>query len=320
MLLSWRTRRLLNVGPMLSLWILVAATVHDALVIGGAFSSPYLLVSAFLVVMLVIGAGIIHRLVQDARELARISSELADTQALLVHRERLAAVGEVAAVVAHEVRNPLAVLFNVVSQLRHQLAPEHPGRALVEMAAEESERLALLVSELLEFTSPQSPRIARCDLQEVLQTAVNAALTSTRLAASQVRIEAPEDEGLIEADEALLYRAVVNLVMNALQAPGRSEPVRVRATLDAEHGVRIDVEDEGDGVPEPIAEKIFEPFFTTRATGTGLGLSLARRAAEAHGGTLILRSRAGQGACFRLSLPPAGAGLAEGSGPQYQRG
>src|SRR5690606_6200169 len=129
MLRSWRARRLQNVGAMVSLWILVAATVHDALVLGGAFSSPYLLVSAFLMVMLAIGADIIRRLVRDARELARISSELADAQALLVHRERLAAVGEVAAVVAHEVRNPLAVLFNVVSQLRHQLAPQHPGRA-----------------------------------------------------------------------------------------------------------------------------------------------------------------------------------------------
>src|SRR5690606_13507210 len=163
-----------------------------------------------------------------------------------------AAVGEVAAVVAHEVRNPLAVLFNVVSQLRHHLAPQHPGRALVEMAAEESERLALLVTELLELSRPQPARVAPCNLhrvlREVLRAAVNAALTSTRLAASQVRIDIPEEEdGLIEADEALLYRAVVNLVMNALQAPGRVDPVHVRASRDPDNGVRIDVEDQGDG-------------------------------------------------------------------------
>src|SRR5690606_20732294 len=129
---------------------------------------------------------------------------------------------------------------------------------------------------------------------------------STRLAASQVRVETGEAEGLVQADEALLYRAVVNLVMNALQAPGRSEPVCVRVACEAGEGVRIDVEDTGDGVPGDLEEKIFDPFFTTRATGTGLGLSLARRAAEAHGGTLTLRSREGRGACFRLSLPLAG--------------
>lgn len=303
MVLSWRSRRALHVGPTVSLWILILATIHDALVMSEAFSSPYLLVSAFLGVMLAIGGAIIRRLVRDARELVRISEELAETQALLVHRERLAAVGEVAAVVAHEVRNPLAVLFNVVSQLRHQLGPQHPGRSLVEIAAEESERLALLVSELLDFTSPQPARLAPCDLQEILQTAVNAALTSTRLGGSQVRIVGAMDEGLIEADEALLYRAVVNLVMNALQAPGRREPVTLRVEMVPGEAVQLDVEDEGDGVPEAISEKIFDPFFSTRATGTGLGLSLARRAAEAHGGALTLCSKKGQGARFRLSLP-----------------
>lgn len=302
--LSWRTRRRLHLGPMLALWTLVLATVHDTLVLEGFYSAPYLLVSAFLAVMLAIGVDIVRRFVRDAWELARISEELAETQALLVHRERLAAVGEVAAVVAHEVRNPLAVIFNVVSQLRHQLTPQHPGRELVEMAAEESERLALLVSELLDFTSPQPARPAPCDLQEVLQTAVNAALTSARMSSDQVHFERGlEDAGLIEVDEALVYRAVVNLVTNALQASGRDAPVRVRAERLNDQTVQIDVEDAGDGVPERIAEKIFEPFFTTRATGTGLGLSLARRAVEAQGGTLTLHSEQTQGACFRMFLP-----------------
>src|SRR5690606_22997160 len=87
------------------------------------------------------------------------------------------------------------------------------------------------------------------------------------------------------------------------QASGRDAPVRVRAERLNDQTVQIDVEDAGDGVPERIAEKIFEPFFTTRATGTGLGLSLARRAVEAQGGTLTLHSEQTQGACFRMSLP-----------------
>ena len=119
-----------------------------------------------------------------------------------------------------------------------------------------------------------------------------------------VEIDGPRD-ALLACDDVLLTQALSNLVANALEAPGRTSPVRVRVTIndDATCGVRFEVTDDGAGVAETDRAHIFSPFFTTRATGTGLGLTLVKRIAEAHQGSVVLEERPEQGARFVIELP-----------------
>jgi signal transduction histidine kinase len=252
----------------------------------------------------------IGELERTNRELASCYADLARTQEQLVRRERLAALGELAAVVAHEVRNPLGVLFNSIGSLRRILRAAVAGtaradaEALVSMVDEEANRLKRIVSDLLDFAQPNEPQLAAGPVREVLEEAVRAATIASD---ARVEVSVARDLPPVEMDARFMRQALLNVVLNGLQALPKDGALRVSAWAEGRAGragARIDVTDTGPGIPAEIREKIFEPFFTTKASGTGLGLAVVKRIMEAHHGEVAVDSGPG-GTTFTLWLPIA---------------
>lgn len=297
----WRQGEPAAGAHAIALIVLGACGVNDAVASSGLSAMPYLTDVGFMFVVLAVGTSVTARFVSNARALDESTMRLAETQRELVVRERLAAIGELSAVVAHEVRNPLAVVFNAVAGLK-RMSLDPNANVLLSIVEEEAERLKRLVEELLEFARPRDAAFEPVELGPLLRRAVDAAVQSTsKTEPIDVRVE--EDVGTVVCDPQLLRQAIVNLVTNALLAPGRASAVRVLVGTEGDRTLRIAVMDDGDGIPDAIAERIFMPFFTTRPTGTGLGLPIVRRAADAHGGTVTHERSPGGGATFVLRLP-----------------
>jgi signal transduction histidine kinase len=238
-------------------------------------------------------AQLVHDLKLSYQELAR-------AQASLVDRERLAALGEFAAVVAHEVRNPLGVIFNVLAMLRRLLEPGEAS-SLVDILGEESERLNQIVSDLIDFARPHPPKLERVSLRRLVASAVDGVRST--FPTRRIELLEPEDAlPEILVDARMIRQALVNLLVNAAQASPDGSTVSVRVAVESEH-LRVEIADRGDGIPQPLIARIFEPFFTTKAAGTGLGLSVVKRVIEAHRGELELASVPGEGSTFTLRLP-----------------
>jgi len=205
--------------------------------------------------------------------------------------------------VAHEVKNPLGGIELFSGLLAEELAgpaPQLPeARAHLERIRRELDYLKRVVDEFLAFAREQKVTPSALSVPALLE-GVRAHLAAEATARGvEVQVEAPE--GTLEADEALLTVALVNLLRNALQVSRAGQVVRLSAA-PGPAGVTVRVQDQGPGIPEALRARIFEPFFTTREQGTGLGLPLARKLVEAHRGTLSVASRPGE-TTFRVELP-----------------
>ncbi|WP_426757171.1 ATP-binding protein [Myxococcus sp. Y35] len=235
-------------------------------------------------------------------------AELAATRAEMVKRERLAALGELSAIVAHEVRNPLGVIFNAVASLRRLLAPGGDAAMLLDILGEESDRLNRIVGDLLDYTRPRDPVLQQEDLGRVLQDSLEAARMQGGGADRSILIESDVEPGLppVPMDRRLIRQALVNVAVNAIQSMPQGGRVQVRARREAHAGreqLRIDVVDQGPGIPAELLHRVFEPFFTTKAQGTGLGLAVVRRILEEHRGEIAVDSIPGRGTTFTFRLP-----------------
>ncbi len=235
-----------------------------------------------------------------ALEAAR--SQLEQAQAELVSRERLAALGELSAVIAHEVRNPLGVIFNALATLRRLPHAGGDTDELMGIIGEESARLNRMVGALLELVRPILAKPLPTALEPLLSGAIEAAVGIHDAPAEVKLVVAPGLTSVI-VDPDLVRLAVINLVTNALHTPGRRGPVKVHAASGANERLVVAVIDDGAGVAPELEQRIFEPFFTTRASGTGLGLAVVKRVALAHHGTVRLLGTPGGGATFELSVP-----------------
>jgi two-component system sensor histidine kinase HydH len=211
---------------------------------------------------------------------------------------RLSALGQMAGVMAHELRNPLASLKGNAQLLAEMLASGTREHGKAELVVTEAIRLERLTQDLLAFVRDGALAPQEIDKAELLERA----LVNTPRARVVIEDESPR--GALYVDPARLSAAIGNLVQNALQATSGEETVRVRLSADGATGgdVTIEVRDEGPGVRAGEEERIFEPFFTTRIHGTGLGLVVARRAVQDHGGTLVAVASE-RGGLFRISLP-----------------
>ena len=253
--------------------------------------------------------------VDNARAHASALSALADlqrAQARLVHRERLAALGELSAVVAHEVRNPLGVIFNSVGSLRRLLTPTGDARLLLDMVAEEADRLDRMVDELLGFARPSAPELRPEPLDRVVDEAISAAMTQQHGPVEVVRHYAVAMP-LVSLDARQIRQVLVNLVANALQAMPKGGRLVVRTRAEAGEALLV-LEDTGPGIPEEVRDRIFEPFFTTKAAGTGLGLAVVKRLLDGHGAAIAFRSGPGQGTEVTVRFPLGGAEPVEMAG------
>lgn len=222
--------------------------------------------------------------------------------------EHLAALGRVAAGVAHEIRNPLASISGALQLLRGETQLAGENRALMDIALREIERLNGLVTELLDYTRPRdAPLFEALDLgPEAEQYAAQLRGLLVADDAPRVVVEAPQRGLWVRGDRDRLRGVLWNLVQNAWQA-GEHDTVTVSVGPVGPQQVLIEVRDRGCGITPEHRERLFEPFFTTRADGTGLGLAIVHRAVQDHGGTIEVRSEPGVGTTFSITLPRTAA-------------
>ena len=237
-------------------------------------------------------------------------------EALRLRAQRLEAVAELSASLAHEIKNPLASIRSAVEQISRRQPETSDERTLGDLIVRESDRLARLLSEFLDFARVQAARRERLDLRALVRGAIS--LAGSHPARSddvEILLDLPDDPLEVDGDEDLLHRAVFNLVLNALQASPNAGAVRVAVRrvplLDLPTGLpfraaaaSIEVRDEGVGIAPEIQHRLFEPFATTKPGGSGLGLAVVHRAIEAHQGVILVDSDT-HGTRFTVLLPIA---------------
>ena len=220
-------------------------------------------------------------------------------EAELLRKRALAEMGEMAAVLAHEIRNPLGVIKGRAQVLLEDLDGPPPAEAL-QALVHQSSRLERLVSSLLEFAHPAPPQPRRVDAEELLDDALEAVADT----AVERQIALVSDGGgeTITADADQLHRVLVNLLRNAMEASPDGSTVTVKVRVEGGAAL-ISVTDSGKGLPDDLGDTIFKPFITTRQEGSGLGLAIVRRIAEAHGGSVRAENVSGRGARVTIHLP-----------------
>ncbi len=228
-------------------------------------------------------------------------TELLETEAELLRARQQALAGELAAKVAHEIKNPLAGIGAAIQALSRELAPSDPRREVFAGIMHQIRRLDDTVLDLLRFARPTPPHKVPMALASLVDDLLEP--LRRRFGDSEVRFECDIEVGLeLCADGRLLGQVLENLLINAAQAVDRAGRVRLHAHRE-KGWILIEVSDTGTGIPPENLERIFDPFFTTKSRGTGLGLAVARKNAESHGGTLEAANLPRGGALFRLRLP-----------------
>jgi signal transduction histidine kinase len=235
-------------------------------------------------------------------------------------RDRLAALGEMAATIAHEVKNPLAGIEVMAGLLRRRLADSAEGQALVTDIIDEAKKANAIVQEVLDFVRPLRLQVERTSIAQVLHDAVTMAERKASRRDVAVTINVQEQLPLLHGDHQQLCQLFGNLVINAFEALGGAGTIALTASLTRQEVegfgpgeppgqvdmVVVEVADDGPGIPPEMTERIFNPFFTTKTQGSGLGLAMVRKVVDAHDGYIDVSSAPGQGTRFRVLLPLAG--------------
>lgn len=235
-------------------------------------------------------------------QLAAVYRELQDNFERMKRAERLFAVGQLSAGLAHEIRNPLASIAGAVGLMERNGGSEGMRSECITIIKKENERLNRLLTSFLDFARPRTPRYLSIDIEPVLDAVIDLANHAIAGKAISLRKEIESHLAPLECDPEQLKQVLLNLVMNAIQAMPEGGEVTISARLDNER-LLIRVRDEGCGIKLDERDKIFDPFFTTKADGTGLGLSVAHQIVEQHGGLLTAEQNAVKGMTFSLQLP-----------------
>lgn len=234
-------------------------------------------------------------------EVRRLREELAAKNRQLERRKRLAALGEMAAGLAHEIRNPLAGIQLYANLLRRDLADRPELAGVVDKMIGGVRILDALVSDVLALTHTVQPKFASADLAVLVGSATELLSPQVHERQSRIVIQSPGSVPVV-CDPHMLQRAILNLLRNAVEAAGRGGQVFVDLAMK-EKRICLQVADTGPGIAPEVAEKIFNPFFTTKDTGTGLGLAIVHRIIEAHEGSIrVTRAKTG-GALFTITIP-----------------
>ena len=237
---------------------------------------------------------------QDLSEKKRIEEQLR-------RADRLAVVGQLAASIAHEIRNPLAAISGSIQVLQEELQPHGQSRQLLDIILREADRLKLITGQFLDFVRPRTPLRKECELVTCLEETVLLLRQGERTGAEVVVGFAPSEAPVVvAADEDQLRQVFWNISLNAVQAMPEGGTLRIELRDhpgDPEAAaVAVEFSDTGGGIRPEDLDRIFEPFFTTKESGTGLGLSIARRVVEELGGRIEVENRPGEGATFRVLL------------------
>lgn len=239
---------------------------------------------------------------RTTRQLSTVYQELQENFERQKRSERLYAIGQLSAGLAHEIRNPLASIAGATGILqRNQASPERQSECL-EIINRECQRLTRLLTNFLDFARPRDPQYQRVDVASILDPVLELASHAIDRRPITLRKQIASGVSAIECDPEQLKQVLLNLMINAIQAMPQGGEVVVSA-LSRNGKAVIEVMDQGYGIEAEHMERIFDPFFTTKESGTGLGLSVAHQIIGQHGGILTAVKNAGRGMTFRVTLP-----------------
>jgi nitrogen-specific signal transduction histidine kinase len=266
-----------------------------------------------------LAAGVVNRFVIESRrqttryqklaeELAETNGRLEQAQAEVRRSERLVALGQLSAGLAHEIRNPLGVIKGSAEMLNHKLQQaDAVSSELAGYISSEVDRLSALVNRFLDFARPLHTEAYPLEITGLVDRALKSVDEQWQGGTVSIQREYAKDLPLVPLDESLCEQAFLNLVQNAYEAMGnQGGTLRVQvltAQSDGRRGVEIRLQDTGPGVPPALREQIFNPFVTTKQAGVGLGLSIVAKIVDEHHGFIRLESAPGAGACFVIFFP-----------------
>jgi two-component system, NtrC family, sensor histidine kinase HydH len=275
---------------------------------------PYYAIDQVLDFPLFCAAGILTGTVTDrgrkqradlertTQRLTEVYQQLQDNFEQMKRAERLFALGQLSAGLAHEIRNPLASIAGAAGILQRNLQRERKDAECLEIISKECQRLTGLVTQFLDFARPRTPQYQTTDFHVVIDSVMELAAHAVGKSQVELRQEISPNLALVECDPELLKQVLLNLIINAIQATTGGGEVLVSAGL-RKNRLLIEVRDEGCGISGADRDRIFDPFFTTKENGTGLGLSVTHQIVEQHGGILTAEANPGKGMTFSVSLP-----------------
>lgn len=241
------------------------------------------------------------------RNLEEAHAELQETRQRLLHAAHLAAIGEMAASISHELKTPLITIGGFAARLGRMVPSDTPQRHYLDTIINESHRLERLLSDILAFSRKPTICYQPCDLRTVLRECLDDYATTLAERGIQLQTDFADGVWIVFGDASQLKQICINLLINAQEAMPQGGTLLVSLADASEAGrpqAAIAIRDTGGGIPDDLLERIFAPFFTTKRHGTGLGLAIVNRIVQNHGGTLTVRNR-DNGAEFMITLPLA---------------
>jgi signal transduction histidine kinase len=290
-----------ELGPVIGVFEITQDISRDMAEIG----KFQLMLIATLVVLMGLLFMVLRQIVKKAESiLERRQEEQKELQAQLELAERLAALGEMVAGVAHEIRIPLGFISSTAELLRKRLEQNETNSRLAKIIEEEVNRLNQTVTEFLDFARPREPNLQVCDVEGILERGLEFLQPEIeRQKISLVRQYSRNGHPLM-VDPDLLYRAFLNIIINAIQAMPQGGRLTVSTAPGPRgKGIKIDFQDTGEGITAENAKKIFNPLFTPKDQGSGLGRSIVKGIVESHQGQIAIDSNFGRGAKVSILLP-----------------
>ena len=237
-------------------------------------------------------------------EISRDITRDINFQRLMMHQEKLASIGRLAAGVAHEINNPMTTILTSAMLIQEDMAEDDPNYEELQIIADETKRCSRIVKSLLDFARHSKPSICENNINDIVQDSIT--LTRKQANFNDVNIEENlrEDLPLVHVDKDQIEQAMINLAQNAIEATDPGGKVTLTTRMGAKPGtIEIIVSDTGEGIPKEDLRKIFEPFYTTKESGTGLGMAITVGHIHQHGGIINVDSKPGHGSTFTIRLP-----------------
>ena len=266
------------------------------------FRYQILVISTSSLVMLVLFIFLVFVVRRGERISEARAQERMRLKEKLSQAEHLSSLGEMAASISHEIRNPLGIIRSSSELLKKKIHAIDPSNTVPDIIIEESSRLNNIITDFLNFARPRTPNLLPCNVEEIIDK--NLTFLSTQEEAKNYRVrkefhgELPE----IQADSAMLYQAFLNIIINAAQAMPEGGTIFIKTDANQDKVV-VSFEDEGTGIPEDLKEKIWNPFFTTKEKGTGMGLGVVKKVVDLHGGSIQIQNRTAGGSKVMITLP-----------------
>ncbi len=220
----------------------------------------------------------------------------------LAHAERLSSLGEMAAGISHEIRNPLGIIRSSAELLKKKIAKVDPQNTFPDIIVEEASRLNRIVTDFINYAKPRDPNLALCRVEEIIDKNITFLEAQNKQQGYVIKKNIQDALPEILADSAMVYQSFLNILINAMQSMPDGGRILVEISSN-DHRVTVHFDDEGQGIPPENLNKIWDPFFTTKEQGTGLGLGIVKNIIESHGGSIQIVNRPVRGTRVTIELP-----------------